>query len=399
MLTDSGTFISIKYSVILIQIIRMPLLRILLLSLLIISLAHCKKDAADTGCFNDAQRSELLDELEPLTHDSIQLSAAERQLINDIHVLANDITPLSDNIDTSISIQESYNQIKANFLQHAALAEQEANTFYHGSEASVILAKNAFVLMSYDALQRTYPEFMWTRLGVFAANEVRSGLVAALFLRYTLLQNNVHIPLDNTGKEITDALLETCQILIQGQIDVLTDIGSLGILNSITGADRIKSEIWLTAEAREGFRLQEQAEDALKAGNCNAFQDIQTEAAIQFGAHEQIYILQPMWDKPMMQQFAALDKMLIQLTGQQFVFFGDIFIGTNKTGEAGKGHTIKLPANVNDLSNAQQRVQVAMNGFHTLNDLRKEEQWDRWIDYSMIKIGYFYDVYLPGVPL
>jgi hypothetical protein len=377
----------------------MPLFRILLLSLLIISQTHCKKEAAVTNCFNEIQRSELLHELEPLTHDSIQLSASERQLMNEIHVLANDITPLSDNIDTSISIQDRYHQIKSNFLQHAALAEQKANTFYHGSEASVILARNAFVLMSYDALQRKYPEFMWTRLGVFAANEVRSGLVAALFLRYTLLQNNVHIPIDNTGKEITDVLLETCQILIQGQIDVLTDIGSLGILNSITGAGRIKTETWLTSEAREGFRLQEQAEDVLKAGNCNAYQDTQTEAAIQFGAHEQIYILQPMWDKQLMQQFATLDKLLIQLTNRQFVFFGDIFIGTNKTGETGKGYTVKLPTNVSDLSNAQQRVLVAMNGFHTLNNLRKDARWDRWIDYSMIKIGNFYDVYLPGVPL
>ncbi|MFN8237862.1 MAG: hypothetical protein U0T77_06795 [Chitinophagales bacterium] len=377
----------------------MPFFRIILLSFLLIILTHCQKEVTSSGCINESQRTALLHELEPLTHDSIQLAAGERRLMNEIHELANDLAQLSDAIDTSISIQESYRQIKANFLQHAALAEQKANVFYQGSEASVILAKNAFVLMSYDALQRKYPAFMWTRLGVFAANEVRSGLVAALFLRYTLEINNVHIPLDNTGKEITDALLETCQILIQGQIDVLTDIGSLGILNSIAGAGRIQHEGWLTAEAREGFRLQEQAEQALLAGNCDAFQDIQTEAAIQFGAHEQIYILQPMWDKPMMQNFATLDKLLIQLTNQQFVFFGDIFIGTNKTGEAGKGYTVKLPANVNDLSNAQQRVQVAMNGFHTLNTLRKDAQWDHWIDYSMIKIGYFYDVYLPGVPL
>ncbi len=377
----------------------MSFLRSILLSLLLACLTHCQKEETSSGCFHEHQRTALLHELEPLTHDSIQLTDDERRLMNDIHDLANDLAPLSNAVDTGISIQESYNRIKANFLQHAVLAEQKANLFYKGSEASVILAKNAFVLMSYDALQRKYPEFMWTRLGVFAANEVRSGLVAALFLRYTLLINNVHIPMDNTGKEITDALLETCQILIQGQLDVLTDIGSLGILNSITGAGRIKSETWLTAEAREGFRLQEQAENALKTGNCNDFQDIQTEAAIQFGAHEQIYILQPMWNKPMMQQFAALDKLMIQLTGHQFVFFGDIFIGTNKTGEAGKGHTVKLPANVNDLANAQQRVQVAMNGFHTLNTLRKDTQWDHWIDYSMIKIGYFYDVYLPGVPL
>jgi hypothetical protein len=40
--------------------------------------------------------------------------------------------------------------------------------------------------MSYDALQRKYPEFMWTQLGIFAANEVRSGLVMALMARDVL---------------------------------------------------------------------------------------------------------------------------------------------------------------------------------------------------------------------
>ncbi len=59
-------------------------------------------------------------------------------------------------------------------------------------------------------------------------------------------------------------MLESSQILIQGQIDVLKDIGSLGILNRNRGAANIKNESWLTAEAREGFRLQEQAENALK---------------------------------------------------------------------------------------------------------------------------------------
>ena len=60
-----------------------------------------------------------------------------------------------------------------------------------------------------------------------------------------------------------------------------------------------------------------------------------------------------------MQQFSDLNKTLMRLTNKQLVFFGDIFIGTNKTKEANKGFTIKLPVTVNDLSNAQQRVAVA----------------------------------------
>ena len=149
----------------------------------------------------------------------------------------------------------------------------------------------------------------------------------------------------------------------------------------------------MTTEAQDGFRLQEQAEQALQAKNCALYEDIQTEAAIQFGAHEQIYILQPMWDNPMMQQFADLDKLLIQLTNHDVVFFGDIFIGTNKNTEATKGYTIKIPESVNNLANASQRVSVAMNGFNTLNQLRKSTTGSKWIDYSQVKIGYFYDVY------
>ena len=359
--------------------------------ILSLSLTQCKKDVQTTDCMNKTQKNDLLVSLEPLSHDTTQISAAERQFINEIRTIANDVASLSSDIDTTISVHESYNQIRTNFLQHVALVTQKATLFYGNSEPKIILAKNAFVLMSYDALQRNYPEFMWTQLGVFAANEVRSGLVLALSMRYILMKNNIHIAFNNV--EIADAMLESSEILIQGQIDVLTDIGSLGILNRKVGADKIKNETWLTTEAKEGFRLQEQAENILKTGDCNKFMDLQTAAAIQFGAHEQIYILQPMWDKPLMQQFADLDKLLIQLTNQKFVFFGDIFIGTNKTTEANKGYNIKLPSTVNNLANAQQRVTVAMNGFNTLNTLRKNPEWSKWIDYSQVKIGYGYDVY------
>ncbi|MFN8295227.1 MAG: hypothetical protein U0T69_03480 [Chitinophagales bacterium] len=369
----------------------MHFFRTFLLIVLIINLSHCTKETQPSECINIQQKNAFLQSLEYLSNDSVQVTSAERKLLNEIRIIANDVDILSSSIDTTLPVQGYYNLVKANFLQHADLVTQKASLFYNGSEAKVILAKNAFVLMSYDALQRKYPEFMWTQLGIFAANEVRSGLVMALSLRDLLIRNNIHIPFGTT--DVSAAMLESSQILIQGQVDVLTDIGSLGILNHNRGAANIKNENWLTAEAREGFRLQEQAESALKAGNCTEFMDIQTAAAIQFGAHEQIYILQPMWDKPMMQQFANLDKVMIQMTGHKFVFFGDIFVGTNKTLEANKGYIIHIPANVNNLANATQRVQVAMNGFNTLNSLRKNNSSKKWIDYSQVKIGYFYDVY------
>ncbi len=369
----------------------MYLFRNVVFVFLVISLTQCKKDNPASNCINSAQKNSYVQSLEPLSHDTIQFHKAERQFLNEIRAIANDVDILSSAIDTTLPLEEYYTMVKSNFQQHADLVAQKADLFYNGSEAKVILARNAFVLMSYDALQRKYPEFMWTQLGVFAANEVRSGLVLALMARDVLLRNNIHIPFNNI--DAADMMLESSQILIQGQIDVLKDIGSLGILNRNRGAVNIKNESWLTAEAREGFRLQELAENALKTGNCNNFMDLQTAAAIQFGAHEQIYILQPMWDQPMMQQFADLDKLLIQLTNHDVVFFGDIFIGTNKNTEATKGYTIKIPESVNNLANASQRVSIAMNGFNTLNQLRKGVTGSKWIDYSQVKIGYFYDVY------
>lgn len=358
---------------------------------LLLLTTQCKKENVQETCLNENQSNELLVQLQPFSNDSIQISAAERNFINEIRTIANDIDVLSNQVDTSISIQQTYEQIRTNFLQHVNLVEQKASAHYHGASDKIVMAKNAFVLMSYDALQRKYPEFMWTQLGIFAANEVRYGLSLALLLRQTLIKNNIIIPFNNETVDAT--LLATAQVLIQGQINVLTDIGSLGILNRILGAKNIKNEQWLTPEAREGFRLQELAEQALKTGNCASYMDLQTQAAIQFGAHEQVYILQPMWNQPVMQTFANLHQLVIQLTQHKLVFFGDIFVGTNKNLESHKGYVIKIPKGISDLSNAQQRVNVAINGFNQLNELRKTKAGSYWIDYSQIKIGYFYEVY------
>ncbi|HUM50314.1 MAG TPA: hypothetical protein PK431_00815 [Chitinophagales bacterium] len=344
-------------------------------------------------CIHEAQRNDLLLLLKKESQNSTQFSYSEKQFMNNIRSIANDLEDLYAAVDTTLPAQSYYNQIKYNFLSHADEVKQLANTFYNGDSAKIILAQNAFVLMSYDALQRKYPEFMWTQLGVFAANEVRAGLVMALELRHDFINKHTHIIIDNNGTEMTDMMYAVSEILINGQINVLTDIGSFGIANHQYGTSKIKNENWLTAEAKEGFRLQELSQNALKNNDCLQYMDLQTEAAIQFGAHEQIYILQPMWDQPNMKLFADLNKMVLQLTNKKITVLGDIFIGTDKNLEIQNGYTIKIPSTVNDLSNAQQRVAVAMNGFHQLNNLRKDANWNYWMDYSQIKIGYAYNTY------
>jgi hypothetical protein len=249
--------------------------------------------------------------------------------------------------------------------------------------------------MSYDALERRIPEFLWTKLGVFAANDVRAGLVLADLVHHVLIKNRIHIVIDPaTGQEMTDVLLESMEVLVQGQLNVLTDIGSLALLN-MYGAERLSHESWLSAEAREGYRIQALAEQALERNDLDAYRDLQTEAAVQFGAHEQIYILQPLWDIPVMAQMAKINQWLIGISNGQFVFFGEIFLGVNKYTEASEGYMIHLPRGVNNLANAIQRVEIARNGFNTLNTLRKDPDWSYWIDYSQIRIGYFIDVYYP----
>ncbi len=175
----------------------MYLFRNVVFVFLVISLTQCKKDNPASNCINSAQKNSYVQSLEPLSHDTIQFHKAERQFLNEIRAIANDVDILSSAIDTTLPLEEYYTMVKSNFQQHADLVAQKADLFYNGSEAKVILARNAFVLMSYDALQRKYPEFMWTQLGVFAANEVRSGLVLALMARDVLLRNNIHIPFNN----------------------------------------------------------------------------------------------------------------------------------------------------------------------------------------------------------
>ncbi|MCB9032754.1 MAG: hypothetical protein H6553_02840 [Chitinophagales bacterium] len=359
-------------------------------------LNNCQKENSCNLSADDEQKVAILNSLyEQLQTDTTQFSIADRNLYLQIRAIANDVDALQDNITSNMSHKEKYNTIRANMQKKIAAVVALSNAHFNNNEAYLILCKNAFAVMSYDALERQYPKFLWTKLGIFAANEVRAGLVLALSVKSDMLRNHIDIPINNIPA--TNILQLASEALISGQLNVLTDIGSLVILNEY-GNEALSNESWLTIEARKAFQLQHLAEEAYNNCEQEKYYDLQTKAAIQFGAHEQIYVLQPVWDDDILQNLAAINQLLLAVSDGQIAFFGEIYLGVNKT-KTKKGYTVKFPYQSYDLVNPVHRVEVARNGFNTLNQLRKNKDWSYWLDESQIKIGYFLDVYYPTVEL
>jgi hypothetical protein len=370
---------------------QIRIIAVFLFSLLI--LTQCKKDKETKLTTQQEQVAQLLANY---NIDTTQISQRDRDFLNEIRIIANDIDDLYKDVDAQPNYKAKYDKLKENMANHIALVTQKAADFYNNSPRHIVLTRNSFAVMSYDALQRKFPEFYWTKLGIFAANEVRASVVLAYQMKYMLETNNIHIVLDaSTGDDLTETLLQSTQTLIGGQLNVLIDIGSLALLNKY-GAGNLKNETWLTPEAQNGYRIQEEAESALAAGNINQYQDLQTESAIEFGAHEQVYILQPLWDNGLMTQLALFNQFLVQTTKGDIAFFGDIFVGTNKYSDAPNGEFIKIPTGANNLQIATNRVTIARNGFHHLNNMRKDFNKSVWIDYSQARIGFHYGVYYPS---
>lgn len=361
---------------------------------IILLFTHCKKENKNN--ITPSQEAQIAQMLSNYKVDTADISTRDRDFLNEIRVIANDIDGLYKDVDAQPNYKAKYDKLKQNMTDHIALVTQKAADFYNGSPTHIVLTKNSFVLMSYDALQRRMPAFYWTKLGIFAANEVRASVVLAYHVKHLLETNNIHLVLDqSTGDDVSQTLLQSTQTLIVGQLNVLTDIGTLALLDKY-GAEHLATESWLTPEAQNGFRIQHQAEIALASGNISSYQDLQTEAAIEFGAHEQVYILQPLWDNGLMTQLALFNQFLMQLTQGQITFFGDIFVGTNKYSDAPKGEFIKVPESAYNLQIATNRVTIARNGFNHLNNMRKDNDKSVWIDYSQARIGYHYGVYYPS---
>ena len=334
------------------------------------------------------QEQFVFGEMARYLNEETPISLKERDLLNDLRVQAQDIDAYYEGVDQEPNWEAKYNRIRANMNQKVDDAVLMASDFYDGNEGKIILAKNSYVLMSYHFLEDYMSEFMWTKLGLFAANEVRNGIVLTFVLRDVLKKSKLDVTIAGlSGLDLSETLFESNRILMGGQISVFTDIGALGLLNHRYGQEPFLEAEWLTQEARNGYAVQKQAEEALAAGNVTEFQDLQTEAAIWFGAHEQLYTLDPLWSTDIMGILADVNIWLHDGTNGGLALFGDIFVGSNKYGEFLLGKVIKISINNHDLASGYDRVEIARYGFHTLNDMRKSTRWNPWIEFSEKKLG------------
>ncbi|HMZ94933.1 MAG TPA: hypothetical protein PLD56_10495, partial [Chitinophagales bacterium] len=141
-----------------------------LLFILVFTFLSCKKEkqqecdlsSALNANLTEAQQQELLKEVAKKTTPTTEISAEERAFFGDIRVIANDIPRLYNGVTNDMTLEEKYEQLKHNIRSRANEVEAKALVHYNGSVAYTTMAKNSFVLMTYDALQRNVPEMMWT---------------------------------------------------------------------------------------------------------------------------------------------------------------------------------------------------------------------------------------------
>jgi len=375
--------------------------RLILMASVLLLFTRCSKDAPPVAAPNIissnlsvSEQNEILSRVTGHLSDTAVLATADRVFLNSIHEVANNIDDLYIGVDASTSLEVQYHQIRANMYARVAGVADAAIQHYNGSKGHAILAKNSYVLMGYDALQRYAPEFWWTQLGIFAANEVRAGVVLAYLLNHVLTDMQIDLVIhEMTGLDVPATMFEATEILLGGQEEVFSDIGALALMNKLHGPEIMSQQTWLTEEAQRGYSIQIEAEKALANRQFQRYKDLQTTAAIEFGAHEQIYILQKLWDKSLMVEFSKINEWLMGISNGQLSVFGAIFIGTNKYGEMLLGHTIPLPRHATDLTKGVDRVEIARNGFETLNRLRRQPYWENWIKRSQARLGGQYGVY------
>lgn len=376
----------------------MSKLRILYFSLIFVFfICSCQKEPTSTKIksnLSEQQESQIVEDLARLMKEGAEEDFhPNRVFLMELHDMANDIESLYEGVDELPDYEAKYHKLRANMRARVDEVIQKAEIHYNGSRARTILSINSFVLAGYDAFSRQTPEFMWTKLGIFAANEVRGGIVLGYLLKHILEINKFHLVVnDLAGLDAPSLLEEVGEILIDGQQNVFIDIGALALLNRY-GPGNLKNEAWLSQDARNGFAFQEEAENALAQGKIAQYQDFQTLAAVEFGAHEQLYVLDAVWDRPLMHDFNAINQWLLSITNNQMALFADIFVGVNKFTELPKGWVITFPRQYNDLTQGVDRVEIARNGFHTLNRMRKEARWYNWIEDSQKRLGKSKGVY------
>ena len=331
------------------------------------------------------------------------LSSAEKNLYQQMYNIANNQTSLYD--PTIRSIPQQYENIRFKIQQQFATVNQLAiNTYGQQSQQKILLAKNAFILMYYDALSRNNPKFFWANLGIFVANDVRSTYALTFSLSNALDPLNV-----TNGQSIMIAGMNIPTLqstiaganneLIQGQSNVMVDIGGLSVMHQHYDSTRLAQELGsYGANLSQAFQLQKIADDeALRTGiNSAKFKKLATDAAISFGIHEQEKILQPMWDKPLMRDFAKINDFMLTLSLENLGLRGDIFIGVNKFKLIFTPYLIiRAPFSATNLASLQDRIAIARNGFIVLNDWKQNIFYAPWIPVYQSQIGKGDGLYQP----
>lgn len=331
------------------------------------------------------------------------LSANEKNLYRKLYDIANNSPSLYNPAIQSPTEQYEYirKQIRQQFVTVKQLAAQ---TYGANAQQKNLLATNAFILMYYDALSRKNPNFYWPNLGVFVANDVRSNYALTFSLSNALdplkLSNSQNIII--AGKNIPtlqNTIMQANQALIQGQADVMADIGGLSILHQHYDSAELATVLSpYGANLRKAFLLQKIADEYAKSnGNTDKqFKRLATDAAIGFGIHEQEKILQPMWDQALMHDFAKINDFMLSLSLENVGLRGDIFLGVNKFKLIFTPYLIiRAPLSATNLASLQDRIAIARNGFTVLNEWKSNPAYSRWIPIYQNQIGQGKGLYEP----
>ncbi|MDR0238187.1 hypothetical protein [Acinetobacter sp.] len=331
------------------------------------------------------------------------LTTSERDLYRQLYNIANSQNSLYD--PSIFSAVQQYENVRAKIRQQFAVVQQLAlNTYGSRAQQKVLLATNAFILMYYDALSRNNPKFYWPNLGVFVANDVRSGYALTYSLSNALdplnIKNGQNIiiagmPVPTLQSTIAQANNE----LIQGQANVMADIGGLSVMHQHYDSSILAQQLsGYGATLSQAFQLQKIAdEEALRSGIYSSqFKKLATNAAISFGIHEQEKILQPMWDKPLMRDFANINNFMLSLSLENLGLRGDIFVGVNKFKLIFTPYLIiRAPFTATNLANVQHRIAIARNGFTVLNEWKQNIFFAPWIPVYQAQIGKGEGLYQP----
>lgn len=330
------------------------------------------------------------------------LSPAEIEMLGKLRQLANDMDAIyqGDHGDPNAS----KTLFERHFQARMDVAVQIAQACYGTPSARITLARNAYILMSYDALVRHNPDFFWARLGIFAANEVRSNLALAFSLKGALdalmaadpgaaRVNIAGMSLASAAKMVGDATND----LIDGQSKVLANIGALALLHKRYGAKAMTTAPDLSPEAIKGYTLQQAADEVRNApGRGSQFHQLATQAAIQFGMHEQTYLLQPMWDKPNIKAMAQLNDWMLKNSLETLGMRGDIFIGANKFQPYVAPYLIiRAPIGATNLASVTDRIAIARNGFTVLDGWIQNALLSGWIQQAQSRLGQAQGLYQP----